>query len=244
MKRVLIAGAGPDPLHLFSGCATALERLGAESVLSLEGEELDGCSGLILPGGVPDVDPGRYGEPPAGSAGVDPALDRAHFGLLDRAVRRELPVLGICRGFQVLNVYFGGSLIQDLETAQVHRIHQDREVVHDTLCVPGTFAWELYGEHAPVNTKHHQAIRRLAPGLAVSQLWFDGCLPPREREEALRRAQAGELAEGTHRCVIEGAFHRTKPILGVQWHPEMLVHTPVEGTVDPMAVFRRFVSML
>ena len=72
MKRVLIAGAGPDPLHLFSGCVKALEQLGTASVRSLEAEDLTGCSGLILPGGVPDVDPARYGEPLAGSRDVDP----------------------------------------------------------------------------------------------------------------------------------------------------------------------------
>ena len=54
----------------------------------------------------------------------------------------------------------------------------------------------------------------------------------------------GTLTEGTHRCVIEGICHRTRPIFGLQWHPELLVDKPVEGTVDPMAVFRHFASLL
>ena len=244
MKRVLIAGAGPDPLHLFSGCVKALEQLGTASVRSLEAEDLTGCSGLILPGGVPDVDPARYGEPLAGSRDVDPQLDAAHFRLLERAVEQNLPVLGICRGCQVVNVYFGGSLIQDLETGEIHRFHQDREVVHDTACIPGTFAYDLYGAHAHVNTKHHQAVRRLAPEFAVAQLWFDGSIPRETQTELIAQAQAGTLTEGAHRCVIEGIYHRTRPIFGLQWHPELLVDKPVEGTVDPMAVFRQFASLL
>lgn len=243
MKRVLIAGTGPDPHHIYSGCVLALEALGLETVQSLEAEDLEGCSGLVLPGGVPDVDPARYGEPLAGSLDVTEELDRKQFALLERAAEQSLPVLGICRGCQVINVYFGGSLIQDLETADIHRFYLDRDVVHDTVCVPGTFAYDLYGAHAPVNTKHHQAVRRLAPEFGAAQLWFDGSIPRETREELAARAQAGTLTEGTSQCVIEGIYHRTRPILGVQWHPELLVDRPVEGTVDPMAVFRYFVSL-
>ena len=95
MKRVLIAGTGPDPHHVFSGCVLALGALGLEAVQSMEAEALEGCSGLILPGGVPDVDPARYGEPLAGSLEVTPELDRKQFALLERAVEQNLPVLGI-----------------------------------------------------------------------------------------------------------------------------------------------------
>ena len=244
MKRVLIAGTGPDPYHIYSGCVQALEQLGVASVLSLEAEALEGCSGLILPGGVPDVDPARYGEPLTGSQDVTPELDGQQFAILDRAVQRGLPVLGICRGCQLLNVFFGGSLIQDLETADIHRFYLDRDVVHNTACVPGTFAHTLYGPHAPVNTKHHQAIRRLAPGFGAAQLWFDRSVSPQEQAELVAQAQAGTLTEGTDRCVIEGVYHREKPVWGVQWHPELLVHTPVDGTVDPMAVFRLWAQAL
>ena len=153
MKRVLIAGTGPDPHHIYSGCVLALEALGLEAVQSMEAEDLEGCSGLILPGGVPDVDPARYGEPLAGSLDVTPELDEQYFSVLARAVEQNLPVLGICRGCQVINVYFGGSLIQDLETADIHRFDPKKEVVHDTACIPGTFAYDLYGAHAPVNTR-------------------------------------------------------------------------------------------
>lgn len=244
MKRVLIAGTGPDPHHVFSGCVLALGALGLEAVQSMEAEDLEGCSGLILPGGVPDVDPARYGEPLAGSLEVTPELDRKQFALLERAVEQNLPVLGICRGCQVVNVYFGGSLIQDLETGEIHRFHQDREVVHDTVCIPGTFAYDLYGAHAHVNTKHHQALRRLAPEFGVAQLWFDGSIPRETQTELIAQAQAGTLTEGTHRCILEGIYHRTRPILALQWHPELLVDKPLEGTVDPMAVFRHFDSLL
>ena len=94
MKRVLIAGTGPDPHHIYSGCVLALEALGLEAVQSMEAEDLEGCSGLILPGGVPDVDPARYGEPLAGSLDVTPELDEQYFSVLARAVEQNLPVLG------------------------------------------------------------------------------------------------------------------------------------------------------
>ena len=190
------------------------------------------------------MDPARYGEPLAGSQQVDPELDKAQLELLDLAVRQHLPILGVCRGHQLLNVYFGGSLIQDLETAECHRHNPQRDVIHDTVCLPGTFAYELYGEHAPVNTKHHQAIQRLAPGFEVAQLWFDDSVSQESREELLRQARRGALTQGTDRCIIEGIYHREKPILGVQWDPEMLVNKPVKGTVDPMAVFRCFAAGL
>ena len=95
-----------------------------------------------------------------------------------------------------------------------------------------------------MNTKHHQAVRRLAPEFGIAQLWFDGSISREARAELIAQAQAGTLTEGTHRCVIEGVYHRTRPILGLQWHPELLVDKPVEGTVDPMAVFRHFASLL
>lgn len=244
MKRVLIAGTGPDPYHVMGGCVLAMEKLGVESVLSLEADALEGCCGLILPGGVPDVDPARYGQPLAGSEDVTPQLDEAQFALLDRAVKAGVPVLGICRGNQVLNVYFGGSLIQDLDTADIHKFYLDRDILHPTVCVPGTFAYDLYGPQAVTNTKHHQAIRRLAPDLGVAQLWFDPSLSGQERDSLLRQAREGTLKEGTSRCVIEAVFHKAKPVWGYQWHPELLVYAPLEGTADPLKAFAPFVKAL
>ena len=244
LKSILIAGPQLDPTRTILAFQRAFADLGIESRVSLDPAGLEGCSGLLLPGGFPDVDPARYGEPLAGSQQVDPELDKAQLELLDLAVRQNLPILGVCRGHQLLNVYFGGSLIQDLETAECHRHNPQRDVIHDTVCLPGTFAYELYGEHAPVNTKHHQAIQRLAPGFEVAQLWFDDSVSQESREELLRQARRGALTQGTDRCIIEGIYHREKPILGVQWHPEMLVNKPVKGTVDPMAVFRCFAAGL
>lgn len=162
---------------------------------------LDGLDGLIITGGR-DVDPGAYGQDP------HPATDEANddnrlrdaweFELLNGAIRRGLPVLGICRGAQVINVALGGTLHQHLPDVLGHTRHQKGNAVFTTSAVrtvPGTRLAALIGESSDAQCYHHQALDRLGDGLIVSAQDNDGVI------EAIE---------------IPGEHF----LLAVQWHPE------------------------
>jgi putative glutamine amidotransferase len=169
------------------------------------GVALERVDALVLSGGG-DVAPERYGATrhPA-VAGVDESRDAWEVALIAQARAASVPVLAICRGLQILNVALGGTLIQHLpehEAAQgdphlvPSRFH---EGAHHVEVVPGTrMAKVLDTERVDVNTLHHQAIDRCADDLVV-----------------VARDQHG---------LIEGAEHPDEPILGVQWHPELITH--------------------
>ena len=162
---------------------------------------VDGLDGLIITGGR-DVDPGTYGQDP------HPATDEAiednrlrdawEFELLKAAIRRGLPILGICRGAQVVNVALGGTLHQHLPDVLGHTRHQKGNAVFSTSSVrtvPGTRLAALIGESSDAQCYHHQALDRLGEGLIVSAQDDDGVI------------EAIEMP-GDH-------F-----LLAVQWHPE------------------------
>jgi putative glutamine amidotransferase len=155
-----------------------------------------GAEGIVLSGGG-DLAPERYGQPNTASEDIAPARDETEYRLLELAVERRLPVFGICRGIQVLNVFFGGGLIQDIP-AQLHSpISHDGEATHPVAIVDPRVEHVVEHGELHVNSYHHQGVTAdlLAPDLevfAVSEV--DG--------------------------VVEGVLHRTLPVIGVQWHPE------------------------
>jgi putative glutamine amidotransferase len=165
------------------------------------GAILDSVQGLILSGG-PDVHPRRYGEEPlAGLGEVDEALDRMELLAVAMAVEKDLPVLGICRGIQVLNVALGGTLFQDI-ASQVpesicHTPKTDKAVnTHTVRIEAGSRLHRLIGKREIwVNGKHHQAVKDLASGLAATAHAKDGVV------------EAVELPG-------------KRFVAGVQWHPE------------------------
>jgi putative glutamine amidotransferase len=159
--------------------------------------------GLILTGG-PDVNPRFYNEEPRqGLMDVDEAQDLMELELTRLAVAADLPVFGICRGLQVLNVAMGGTLVQDIARqvpkACNHAPRADRSTVsHKVRIEPHTRLQSiLHRRSLWVNSKHHQAVNRLAPGLMVCAVATDGII------EALEAADKSFL-------------------LAVQWHPEGL----------------------
>ena len=172
-------------------------------------EALAAVDGVLLTGGE-DVDPERYHEPRHASVvDVDPARDEFEIALMAEARRRKLPVLAICRGIQVLNVAYGGSLVQDIPTqvsgALEHKLasppHEPYELAHEVWIDKDTLLARLMGDRlkdadsCDVNSRHHQAIKDVAPGLRVSATAPDGIV------EAIEDPSAGFC-------------------LGVQWHPE------------------------
>jgi putative glutamine amidotransferase len=159
---------------------------------------LDGLDALVITGGK-DIDPGVYGQAPH-PATEEPSRDRDawEFALLGAALRRRLPVLGICRGAQVLNVAFGGTLHQHLPDVIGHSGHRAGNAVFTTLpvhTVPGTRLAALLGESCDARCYHHQAIAEVGKGLVVSAWDADGVV------EAL------ELPGDNF-------------VVSVQWHPE------------------------
>ncbi len=172
--------------------------LDIELVVSPFDAPLTGFGGLVLVGGT-DVDPRLYGqeaqpetEPP------DTERDRLEFRLLDEAIRAGLPVLAICRGIQLLNVFLGGTLIQHLDSARHRKKPANRwEPAHSIDVVPGTLLDEIAAAREwQVNSRHHQAIDRLGRGLRVAA---------RDPEDKI--IEAVDLPD-------------RRFVLGVQWHPE------------------------
>lgn len=165
--------------------------------------------GLVLGGGS-DVDPARYGRPKVRGARVkvDRERDETDFAFLERALHEGVPVFGICRGIQVVNVAFGGTLVQDLPTQResplVHQrsAREKTRLDHAVSVRPGTRLHAIAGsEEIAVNSRHHQAVENLGRGLVES----------------------GRAPDG----VIEAIEQPEQRVLAVQWHPENLASDPV-----------------
>lgn len=187
-----VAQAGGLPVHLSpAGGAAIVDRLDA----------------LVISGGE-DVDSRRYGEAPGPRSGpfsVD--RDAFEFALVERALDRGIPILGICRGHQLINVALGGSLIQHLPVGEgeshaavvydrAHKSHRVRIAEASQLA-------SLYGTNAHVNSFHHQAVNQPGNGVTPVAWAEDGVVEAYE---------------------VEG-----RPVIGVQWHPECFGDDPLFG---------------
>ncbi|HKW73779.1 MAG TPA: gamma-glutamyl-gamma-aminobutyrate hydrolase family protein [Candidatus Dormibacteraeota bacterium] len=164
----------------------AVEAAGAEAIELPSGTaSLPELDGLLLPGGW-DVDPAFYGETPDDRIGpIDHELDETELRLFKQAHVQELPVLGICRGQQVINVGLGGSLVQHLDDHDVGE-HGRRHLAHTIEVDPSSELGQAAGEHRlRVNSFHHQAIRRLASGLHQTASGDDGTVEGVESDDGL-----------------------------------------------------------
>jgi len=183
----------------------------------------EACAGIMIPGGV-DMDPGTYGEAPHERLGrVDPARDRVELQLTRWAIEDRKPLLGLCRGLQVINVAAGGTLYQDLDAQLDGAIRHDyfptfgfdRDYVsHDVAVAPTSRLRSLVEiDQLPVNSMHHQGVKRLGAGLVACAHAADGLI---------------EAVES-----VNGHW-----MVGVQWHPEVFEST------DPHTrdLFRGFVD--
>jgi len=188
----LVAAAGGRPLLIPpTSTAPGGPEAGADQVI-------DVLDGLVLTGGG-DVDPAAYGEerdPEVG--GVNPVRDASERALLAAALHADMPVLAICRGCQVLNVYLGGTLHQHLPDVIGSLSHRKVAMEFEDVEVatePGTRTAAVFGPTTTVRCSHHQAIRDLGRGLVVTARAGDGVV------------EAVELSSARF-------------VLAVQWHPE------------------------
>jgi putative glutamine amidotransferase len=181
----------------------AVERAGGRPLLvppSGDGveETLDVLDAVIFSGGS-DLDPAAYGQDPhPETSGVEEERDRAELGLLQAALARDMPVLAVCRGSQVLNVALGGDLVQHLPDVVGDHKHKHTPGVyadHDVELVAGTRLASLLGDHAPIKSHHHQGFGRIGDGLC----------------------EAARAEDGTVEALEDPSRRFT---LGVLWHPE------------------------
>ncbi len=219
MRRPIIGvtlgnGTQPGIQALRADYLRSLEQAGALPVAlpALPAEDaalvLERLDGLLLSGG-DDIDPALYGRPPHPQLGaVDRRRDDFELALVREALRRDQPVLAICRGQQVLNVALGGTLLQDIPSELGvlvdHAAPGDRTSrLHAAELLAGTRLRSILGQdRIEVNSTHHQAVDRLGEGLAVS---------------------ARSPLDG----VVEGLEARGRRfVVGVQWHPESFWNQP------------------
>ena len=200
----------------------AVERAGGRALLvppSEDGveETLQALDGLLFSGGS-DLDPGLYEqEPHEETFGIHKARDRAELVLLEAALERDMPVLAICRGSQVLNVARGGDLVQHLPEVvgdEKHKHTPGAFADHDVTLEGGTRLGSLLGDRAPVKSHHHQGIGRIGEGLRVAAHAEDGTVEAVEdpgRRFAvgvLWHPEAGEDARLFEELVREAAQYR------------------------------------
>jgi len=163
--------------------------------------------GLLLSGGA-DLDPILYGQPIAGSVGIEPDRDALEAEAWSAAIARSVPILGLCRGLQAINVFSGGSLLQHVDGHVGAAWGHGPAATHPLRVEPRTALGSFVGADGPlvVNSYHHQGIRPddLAPGL-VASAWAD--------------SSAGDLVEGLE--AADGRF-----LIGIQCHPERIDTTP------------------
>lgn len=191
-----------------------LDRHRVSHLTSLSISDLSTCQRLLFPGGG-DITPAFFGERDKGSCSIDTELDILQLQALEYGIQSRLPVLGICKGMQIINVGLGGSIIQDLPTADCHR-YLGADQYHGVYNLTGSFLQRLYGETMVVNSAHHQGLGKLGKGLRViSRCPLDQC--------------------------AEAVCHENLPIIGVQWHPERL--DPSKTEIKGTALLTYFLSL-
>lgn len=179
----------------------------------------DSYDALLLCGG-DDVDPIHFGQENTASHGIDPDRDRVELELARLYIAAGKPILGICRGHQLLNICLGGDLIQDIGDP-FHLFHTRGDLpddrIHPVYAAPGSFLYEAYGPAFPVNSSHHQVVGKLGQGL-----------------EAVAWSESG---------LVEACAHTSLPIRTVQWHPERMSFANRRAdTVDGAPMFRWLIA--
>ena len=196
-----VKAAGGDP-HLFYAPKTDLSY-----------------DALLLCGGT-DIDPCRYGQENTASVDIDPLRDEAEFELFKAYFDAGKPILGICRGHQLVNVAMGGDLIQHIDSVKIHRSDTSGVYIdHGISALENSFVGRIFGTDFLANSCHHQAAKNPGKDL-IPVAWS---------------------AEGD---VIEALEHKNMPVISVQWHPEKtcLEHVK-EGRPDGLVVFKYFIDL-
>ena len=214
--KILISGNGACENY-----AAAVEAAGGLPVVACCPQFSLDYDGLLLTGGG-DIAPDLFGQELDGSADIDRDRDMAELELLGGFLALNKPVLGICRGHQVINVGLGGTLQQhigDVLCRFHRRVPTDPgDKVHAVYSAEGSWYRQTYGEVFCVNSAHHQALDKLGDGL-TPVLWSEG-------------------------GIVEAVEHASFPLISTQFHPErMTCANRRPDTVDGIDIFRRYMAM-
>ncbi len=184
------------PVHAYSQAVADNGGVPVQLPMAIDPEAtVAHLDGLVLTGGA-DIDPARYGAPLDPATGrLEPRRDAFELAVLCAARERGIPILAICRGCQLVNVAFGGSLHQH-NAAHARFADDPASIAHSVRVTPNSNLARLHGAAVEVNSLHHQTLDRIGTGLAVTGVADDG--------------------------VVEAIEHRDEPIMAVQWHPELL----------------------
>lgn len=202
-KRIAIVGREKQTVNY----QKALDLFSLNYEVTLSTGNLSKFDALLLPGGG-DIDPELLGEPDKGSVNIDRELDLLQFQALELFVKSRKPVLGICKGFQLIQLYFGGHLLQDLPRPSMHPVQENgADSLHPVHSYPLAailpehhFPMTDFPEKVMVNSAHHQGIEKDGRHLFPFQKAEDG--------------------------ITEAVCHETLPILAFQWHPERMLLSP------------------
>ncbi len=201
-----------------SNYIAAFRSVGAELVQADYTSVPEHYDGLLIPGGV-DVSPEYYSQKNTACADIDEELDRLQFFIADQFVAAGKPVLGICRGHQLLNILFGGTLTQHIPNAESHMAISGNDRLHPVYCKEGSRLCKLYGKSFCANSSHHQAIAAAGKEITVTALAEDG--------------------------TPEAFEHNQLPVWGVQFHPErMCGDFANEKIADGLAVINDFIKTI
>mgnify|MGYP002510070458 FL=1 len=217
------AANGTPTWALNQNYAENIRRAGGLPILAVNNdcaeEYADLADGLLLSGGKDVATELYHQEQKYDFVITDPQRDDLEWKLIKAFADRKKPIFGICRGIQVLNVYFGGTLYQDIPD-QLGGEHA-KGVCHPVTLKKDSILGGLFGESMEINSYHHQALDALGNGL-VATAWSD---------------------VGGH-TIVEAIEHQSLPIWSVQWHPERMTGpvTNPENCVDSFPIFQYFVN--
>ncbi|MGL4773575.1 MAG: gamma-glutamyl-gamma-aminobutyrate hydrolase family protein, partial [Clostridium sp.] len=208
--------------YVASDYVEAVKKAGATPIIIplIDDEEkirkiVDICDGVLLSGG-DDICPFLYGEEISTAQGmIDVLRDRVDYVVIEEVLKQNKGILGICRGMQIINVYFGGSLAQDINTSVAHVQKSDKNIpTHKIEVEEKSILYDLFGKEILVNSFHHQGIEKVGDGIIVT-------------------------AKSSDNIVEAIELKRNKKIFGVQWHPEMM-----EDSIEMELLFKEFVKRI
>ncbi len=209
MKKIFVYG---DPAVLVN-YYKAVKDSGAECVISENVAQAKDCDALLLAGGG-DVSPCLYGTAKTNCKAVSLKRDISELYLIALFLRRNAPVMGVCRGLQILNVFFEGTLNQSIAHEEIHYC-KNKDVTHRITNAEKGFMRELFGDKLIVNSAHRQSVNKLGKGLTVCSESNDD--------------------------VIEAFEHKSKKVIAVQFHPERM--SDINGNARTF-IYDYFISLI